>query len=130
MQRCAVTPFDVVKTRLQTPRSAPSVSALAPDVCCQPASANVPCVRGAPKLPQPRHMSSLAASASRTFPEQVVCVWEGNVFRRERVNGFYDAVKHVWKAEGMRGLWKGAGTSLYVYYPESRIAYMLMAYEE
>ena len=75
-------------------------------------------------------MSSLAASASRTFPEQVVCVWEGNVFRRERVNGFYDAVKHVWRAEGMRGLWKGAGTSLYVHYPVSRIAYILMVYEE
>ncbi|KZV71303.1 mitochondrial carrier [Peniophora sp. CONT] len=120
-----MTPFDVVKTRLQTPRPAlQSVSAPAPDVCCQPASANVPCVRGAPKLPQARYMSSLAASASRSLPEQVVCVWEGNVFRRERVNGFYDAVKHVWRAEGMKGLWKGAGTSLVIGVPSST-AYML-----
>jgi hypothetical protein len=36
------------------------------------------------------------------------------MFRTERVNGFLDAVRHVWRAEGSRGLWKGVGTSLYV----------------
>lgn len=36
------------------------------------------------------------------------------MFRTERVNGFYDAVRHVWRVEGSRGLWKGVGTSLYV----------------
>lgn len=30
----------------------------------------------------------------------------------ERVNGFWDAVRHVFRAEGVRGLWKGAGTTL------------------
>ncbi len=33
--------------------------------------------------------------------------------RTERVTGFWDAVRHVWRAEGLRGLWKGAGTTLY-----------------
>ena len=56
-------------------------------------------------------MSSLAV---RPFQQEVVCLWEGGVLKTERVNGFYDAVKHVWKAEGVRGLWKGVGTSLYV----------------
>lgn len=54
-------------------------------------------------------MSSLARPLAE---EELVCVWENGVFRAERVNGFYDAVRHVWRAEGMRGLWKGAGTTL------------------
>ena len=55
-------------------------------------------------------MSSLARSMST---QEVVCVWENGVFRTERVSGFLDAVRHVWRAEGIRGLWKGAGTTLY-----------------
>jgi hypothetical protein len=47
---------------------------------------------------------------------EVVCVWHDGVFRAERVNGFLDAVRHVWRAEGIRGLWKGAGTSLSVFF--------------
>jgi solute carrier family 25, member 39/40 len=43
---------------------------------------------------------------------ELVCVWDHGVFRTERVNGFFDAVKHVWRAEGIPGLWKGAGTTL------------------
>jgi solute carrier family 25, member 39/40 len=45
--------------------------------------------------------------------QEIVCVWENGVFRTERVSGFLDAVRHVWHAEGIRGLWKGAGTTLY-----------------
>ncbi len=56
-------------------------------------------------------MSSLARPVQAVEGE-LVCVWDHGVFRAERVNGFYDAVKHVWKAEGMRGLWKGSGTTL------------------
>ncbi|KAK0478449.1 mitochondrial carrier domain-containing protein [Armillaria novae-zelandiae] len=78
-----VTPFDVVKTRLQTQRP-----------------------------------------GSQPVFEEIVCVWENGVFRAERVNGFYDAVKHVWKAEGLRGLWKGSGTTLVIGVPSST-AYML-----
>ena len=37
------------------------------------------------------------------------------MFRTERVNGFFDAIRHVWRAEGIPGLWKGAGTTLYVH---------------
>lgn len=57
-------------------------------------------------------MSSLARPIAQ---EELVCVWENGVFRAERVNGFFDAVKHVWKVEGVAGLWKGSGTSLYVH---------------
>jgi len=53
-----------------------------------------------------------------------VCVWENGVFKTERVNGFLDAVKHVWRAEGVRGLWKGAGTTLVIGVP-SATSYML-----
>ncbi|KAI0030660.1 mitochondrial carrier [Vararia minispora EC-137] len=118
-----MTPFDVVRTRLQTQRPvakgvAPSL--LNPAVCCQPG--NVPCVRGVPKASH-RHMSSLAAGR-HALSEQVVCLWEGNVMRTERVTGFRDAVEHVWRAEGLRGLWKGAGTSLVIGVP-SATAYML-----
>lgn len=55
-------------------------------------------------------MSSMAIS--RLSSSEIVCVWDRGVWRQERVNGFCDAVKHVVRAEGVRGLWKGAGTSL------------------
>ena len=57
-----------------------------------------------------RNMSSMARAVS----EEVVCIWDHGHLRTERVNGFWDAVRHVWKAEGIRGLWKGAGTTLCV----------------
>lgn len=57
-------------------------------------------------------MSSLARAHS-SLAQQVVCVWENGVFKATRVNGFLDAVRQVWYAEGMKGLWKGAGTTLY-----------------
>jgi solute carrier family 25 protein 39/40 len=49
---------------------------------------------------------------AHTIPQELVCILDRGVFRVERVNGFYDAVRHVWGAEGIRGLWKGAGTTL------------------
>lgn len=106
-----MTPFDVVKTRLQTqpPRTqgVPHVNGHSP-VCCQPTS--VPCVRDIPPAVRARAMSTFA----HTVPQELVCLWDRGVFRTERVNGFYDAVRHVWRAEGIRGLWKGAGTTLWV----------------
>lgn len=95
-----VTPFDVVKTRLQTQplQQQPLFSRPPPNSCCQ-STHSAPCIR---------RMSSIARSIS----SDVVCVWEAGVFRTERVNGFTDAVNHVWRAEGLRGLWKGVGTSL------------------
>ncbi|KAM6498167.1 Mitochondrial carrier domain containing protein [Amanita muscaria] len=102
-----MTPFDVVKTRLQT--QPPQVRPLFPkppqNTCCQstnPAS----CIR---------NMSSIA----RPLTSDVVCVWEGGVFKTERVNGFVDAVRHVQRAEGIPGLWKGVGTSLLIGVPSS-----------
>lgn len=78
-------------------------------MCCQPAS--IGCVR---------NMSSYA----RPLAQDVVCIWDHGMMRTERVNGFWDAVRHVWKAEGIRGLWKGAGTSLLMGVP-SATCYML-----
>ncbi|GLB36206.1 putative mitochondrial carrier [Lyophyllum shimeji] len=86
-----MTPFDVVKTRLQTQPVQPKAAS---------------CVR---------NMSSMA----RPLAADVVCVWDHGIFRTERVNGFADAVRHVWRVEGLRGLWKGAGTSLVIGVPAS-----------
>ena len=96
-----VTPFDLVKTRLQTQTSdsRPLLSRSSPVVCCQPTNA-ASCVR---------NMSSLARPLAST---EVVCLWEHGVFKTERVNGAFDALRHVWRAEGVRGLWKGVGTTL------------------
>ncbi|KAH9082067.1 mitochondrial carrier [Lactarius deliciosus] len=116
-----MTPFDVVKTRLQTqpPRTqgVHHVNAHS-HVCCQPTS--VPCVRDLPPAVRARAMSTFA----HTVPQELVCIWDRGVFRTERVNGFYDAVRHVWRAEGIRGLWKGTGTTLVIGVPSST-AYML-----
>ncbi|KAG6842606.1 hypothetical protein C0991_000132 [Blastosporella zonata] len=59
------------------------------------------------------------SSLSRPITTEVVCVWDHGMFRTERVNGFVDAVRHVWRVEGARGLWKGAGTSLVIGVPSS-----------
>ncbi|KAJ8084078.1 Carrier protein, mitochondrial [Marasmius tenuissimus] len=107
-----MTPFDVVKTRLQTQRPAPDplFPRPPPNTCCRPGQAT--CVR---------NMSSYARPL---LQEEVVCVWENGVFKAQRVNGFLDAVQHVIRAEGVRGLWKGAGTTLVIGVPAST-SYML-----
>ncbi|KXN89970.1 Solute carrier family 25 member 40 [Leucoagaricus sp. SymC.cos] len=114
-----MTPFDVVKTRLQTQpvRLQPLFSQLPPNTCCQPTKAQ-PCVHNTSSLA--RSMSSLA----RPLSGEIVCIWQNGVFKTENVNGFYDAVRHVWRAEGVRGLWKGVGTSLVIGVPSST-AYIL-----
>ncbi|SRR6266478_1708412 len=107
--RTVVTPFDVVKTRLQTQppstQGVPHISAHS-SVCCQPTV--VPCVRGLPPSSYARSMSTFA----HTLPQELVCILDRGVLRTERVNGFTDAIRHVWRAEGLRGLWKGVGTTL------------------
>jgi len=99
--RSSVTPFDVVKTRLQTQPLKERLLFPRPplNACCQPTNA-AGCVR---------NMSSFAV---RSIPTEVVCVWKAGVWKAERVNGAFDAFRHVWKAEGFPGLWKGVGTSL------------------
>lgn len=110
MTALTMTPFDVVKTRLQTQPKVPLISRPPLNKCCQPA--HIPCVRNMSSYVRP-----LAA-------EEVVCIFDHGVYRTERVNGFLDAVRHVWRAEGMRGLWKGAGTTLLIGVPSSSM-YML-----
>ncbi|KAL0951104.1 hypothetical protein HGRIS_007841 [Hohenbuehelia grisea] len=114
MTALTMTPFDVIKTRLQTqpPQHQPLFPRPPQNSCCQPTSAA--CVR---------NMSSLARPLT-TAGEELVCVWDHGVFRTERVNGFLDAVRHVWRAEGLKGLWKGAGTTLVIGVPSST-CYML-----
>ncbi|KAF8216163.1 mitochondrial carrier domain-containing protein [Mycena galopus ATCC 62051] len=110
MTALTMTPFDVLKTRLQTQPVQVRMSRPSPAVCCQPP--NVQCVR---------NMSSLARPLAA---EQLVCVWDHGLLRSEPVRGFSDAVRHVWRAEGMRGLWKGVGTTLVIGVPSST-SYML-----
>ncbi|TFK30499.1 mitochondrial carrier [Coprinopsis marcescibilis] len=107
-----MTPFDVVKTRLQTqpPHRRPLFPKPPPNTCCQPSNA-APCIR---------NMSSLA----RPIAGDVVCLWDHGVLKTQRVNGFYDAVRHLWKVEGLAGLWKGTGTTLIIGVPAST-AYIL-----
>ncbi|KAF8626521.1 hypothetical protein AX15_004826 [Amanita polypyramis BW_CC] len=107
MTALTMTPFDVVKTRLQTqpPQRRPLFPKPPLNTCCQSVNSAL-CTRS---------MSSIA----RPLTSDVVCVWEGDVVRTERVNGFVDAVRHVSRAEGIRGLWKGVGTSLLIGVPSS-----------
>ncbi|KAF8609779.1 mitochondrial carrier [Ceratobasidium sp. AG-I] len=133
MTALTMTPFDLIKTRLQTqPTAAQAQPTLFPrpplhaksglstgltSACCRPSP--LPCVR---------NVSSLAAAypSHATFAGQgasVVCLWDGT-WRSERVRGFWDAVVKVSRAEGVAGLWKGVGTSLTIAVPAST-AYML-----
>lgn len=109
-----MTPFDVVKTRLQTqppPRPAPLFpTPPTASGCCQPNG--MPCVRP---------MSTYARAA---LSDEVVCLWDHGHMRAERVTGFGDAIAKVWRIEGMRGLWKGVGTSFVIAVPSSTF-YML-----
>ncbi|KZW02013.1 mitochondrial carrier [Exidia glandulosa HHB12029] len=109
-----MTPFDVVKTRLQTqppPPPAPLfVHPPTPSKCCQPTGA--PCVR------------SMSTYARPLLENELVCVWDHGHMRAERVNGFGDALLKVWRIEGVRGLWKGVGTSFVISVPSATF-YML-----
>jgi len=53
-----------------------------------------------------------------------VCLWEGGKVKAERCNGFWDAVLKVWRTEGIRGLWKGMGTTFAMTVPAAT-AYMV-----
>jgi Mitochondrial carrier protein len=112
----AVTPFDVVKTRLQT------------QMPHKKSQANSQTCRHAPHISCTRSMSSYAASmssspatssklllgsGSKSLPEELcLCFYEGNTVRAQRVTGFWDALLQVARFEGVRGLWKGVGTTL------------------
>lgn len=133
MTALTMTPFDLIKTRLQTqPAAAPTPATLFPRPPLQTKSGpstglTSACCRPSP-LPCVRNISSLAVSypshaAFAGHSESVVCLWDGT-WRSERVRGFWDAVVKVSRAEGVAGLWKGVGTSLTIAVPAST-AYML-----
>lgn len=109
-----MTPFDVVKTRLQTqPVRKQKLFPQAPTKAyCAPN--NAACAR------------SMSSFARHMAQEQLVCVcvWDHGIMRTERVTGFTDAIRHVVRAEGLRGLWKGAGMTLMIGVPSST-CYML-----
>lgn len=128
-----MTPFDVVKTRLQT------------QMPIKMSQDTLQTCRHAPHLPCKRTMSSLAPSInpvsmpsssrpvpstfflqnSRRLPEELcVCFYEGGAVKAQRVTGFTDAVIQVARHEGIRGLWKGVGTTLLIAVP-SQSAYMV-----
>ncbi|KAG6381225.1 hypothetical protein JVT61DRAFT_5628 [Boletus reticuloceps] len=98
MTALTMTPFDVVKTRLQTQPKESLLSRTVSTRCCQPP--NVPCVR---------NMSSLV----HTFPaEKVVCVYDHGVLRRERVSGFLDAIRHCRESRGNKRVMEGCWNNL------------------
>ena len=117
-----VTPFDVIKTRLQT-QLTPQVSAarspqsrgplLFPkpprDACCRPSGGKcarlVHCFAFSGTIPATQWIQL-------SSPPQVVCLWDGQIYRNRQVNGFRDAAWQIWKAESFAGLWKGVGTTL------------------
>ena len=119
----SVTPFDVIKTRLQTP---PQLQASSPgptkspvpllfptpprDACCQPSGDK--CARlihyTALSGPTPTTKWSSRPASS----PQIVCLWDGQIYRNRPVNGFRDAAWQIWTVEGFTGLWKGVGTTL------------------
>ncbi|CAE6431743.1 hypothetical protein ACGC1H_001355 [Rhizoctonia solani] len=133
MTALTMTPFDLIKTRLQTqPTTTTAPPTLFPrpplqakagvspglaSACCRPSP--LPCVRNISSLAvaYPSH-ATLAGQS-----ESMVCLWDGT-WRSERVKGFWDAVMKVSRAEGVSGLWKGVGTSLTIAVPAST-AYML-----
>jgi len=129
-----MTPFDVIKTRLQTqlpytPAASTYKSPLFPkpsqNDCCQ--RNPLDCIRRSHSLTfSISHPQS--SRAPRPIPvnssSQVVCLWDGSVIRAQRVNGFWDAAWRVWTVEGVAGLWKGLGTTLAIAVP-SQTAYML-----
>ena len=46
-------------------------------------------------------------------PDICVCLYDHGTVRSQKVTGFWDALLAVARCEGVRGLWKGLGTTLY-----------------
>ena len=113
-----VTPFDVVKTRLQT--QMPHQKSQAAVQTCRHAP-HLSCARSMSSYAPSISTSSVASTSSKFFmkssskplsEELCLCLYEGNTVRAQRVTGFWDALIQVARFEGVRGLWKGVGTTL------------------
>jgi len=116
--KCTVTPFDVVKTRLQTQTQ--NKKSQATFQTCRHAP-HVSCARSISSYAASISTSATASSTtsrlllgtSKSLPEDLcLCFYEGNMMRTQRVTGFWDALIQVARFEGVRGLWKGVGTTL------------------
>ncbi|PVG03272.1 mitochondrial carrier [Serendipita vermifera] len=97
-----------------------SMSSLAPSLANSPASA------AASRVASPQFFSSsLIRNGTAQLPNELcVCFYEGGAVRAQRVTGFWDALIQVARFEGVRGLWKGVGTTLLIAVP-SQSAYMI-----
>ncbi|KLT44999.1 mitochondrial carrier [Cutaneotrichosporon oleaginosum] len=137
-----MTPFDVLKTRLQTVQ--PHIPL--PIECCQTPlltpSADVTCATStlprAPPRPQPQAVAyALAAPEGCYHPSKWAGIWGEAVsfeeamtrgflrgYADERPRGFWSELAAVRRDAGVRGLWKGVGTTLTMAVPSSAI-YML-----
>ncbi|KAG8834161.1 hypothetical protein FRC17_009421 [Serendipita sp. 399] len=73
----------------------------------------------------PSSSSTFLRHGSRSIQEDLcVCFYEGGGIRAQRVTGFWDALLQVARFEGIRGLWKGVGTTIMIAVP-SQSAYMV-----
>ncbi|CAG7847428.1 Solute carrier family 25 member 40 [Serendipita indica DSM 11827] len=83
-----------------------------------PSTSNLRATSGAPA-------SFLLRNGAKQLPEDLcVCLYEGGSLRSQKVTGFWDAAIQVARFEGIRGLWKGVGTTLLIAVP-SQSAYMI-----
>ncbi|KAG8849320.1 hypothetical protein FRB91_010034 [Serendipita sp. 411] len=140
-----MTPFDVVKTRLQTqlPRKQSTAGVQtcrhAPYVqCARSMSSLAPSINSVPSSSASAIRQTILNTPSSSFPspnvlrhgsrliqeDLCVCLYEAGGIRAQRVTGFWDALLQVARFEGIRGLWKGAGTTLMIAVP-SQSAYMI-----
>ncbi|KZO95004.1 mitochondrial carrier [Calocera viscosa TUFC12733] len=129
MTSLTMTPFDVIKTRLQTQAQSSSrappqrLFPHPPRPCpsCVPATCQIP-------LHAARPLSSFSLSHTSAS-----CTWDAGWVGAERVGGaaavvrvggFWDGVGKVARTEGVAGLWKGVGTTLLMSVPAQTL-YML-----
>ncbi|KAK0546656.1 Carrier protein, mitochondrial [Tilletia horrida] len=109
-----MTPFDVIKTRLQ-------VQSLAPPPPAEPISFEP---HHAPHLLRPQAAGASSASGSASSLPNPPSRGLGPAgMQRYHLNGLLDGVAKVWRVEGATGLWRGLSPTLVMTVP-SQVTYM------